>query len=73
MQQDSILNGDGVQITRAHADEGVLWRPIIFLNDVKAIALSFGAPEPLLRRMQELLPRMWADCEAEQRLIITLL
>src|SRR5262245_17685517 len=73
MQQDSILNSDSVQITRANADEGVLRRLVIFTNYVKALALSFGAPEPLRRRMQELFPRVRADSETEQRLIITLL
>src|SRR5262249_25939892 len=73
MRQNSVLNGDGVQITRTRADEGVFRRFVIFRNNVKALALAFGAPEPHLRRRQKLFPRMRADGETEQRLIITFL
>ena len=74
MQEDLVLYGDGVQVAGAHADEGVL-RRLDHPREQCAMLLPcrFGAPQPLLRRMQELLPRMRADSEAEQRLIITLL
>src|SRR5262249_15415346 len=71
-KQDSVLNRDGMQVTGAYADESVFRRLVIVVNDVKALAPSFGAPQPLLRRMQKLLPRMWADGVTKERLIITL-
>ena len=71
LQEHAVLDGDGVQLAGAHAEEGVALAPApASAVTVDAVGLLLGAPQAQQRRVQEALPGMRADGVAEQRLVV---
>jgi hypothetical protein len=68
--QDAVLDGDGMEIARPHADEGeaFFWQRLG--HDLDATLPVLGAPEPLNRRMEKFLPGMRPDGVAEDGVVV---
>ena len=73
IQEDTVLDGDGVEFASAHADESKSrgFRPAR-RNGNAIVALARG-PQRLDRRVQELLPGVGTDGKAEKRIVLATL
>src|SRR5437868_3345869 len=72
MQEDGILNGDSVQLTRTDTNKGVFGRLMVFRCRLKATSLALRLPQTDNGRMEKLLPGVRSDRIAEPGCIGTL-
>src|ERR1700674_780914 len=70
VHEDSVLNGDRMQLTRTRAYECHFAHLVGFFFDLESVVLPSGLPQSSHRRMKKLLPGMRANSVAEHCLII---
>src|SRR6266571_8672975 len=73
LQKDLVLNGDGMEFTRADPKKGELRGFMVLRNNLKTVSFSLRLPQPNYRGMKKFFPGVRTHGIAKHRFVCTLL